>query len=273
MKTVDKVLLSMDKPMVDEILLNGGIKLFIDPSFNPEFNVTVEGIVEVKPKKATKINVGDKVCFSYRVVSDTDVKKSSERFMPTVEESPYVKKFIDGNDRKLSVIAMPAVFGKFNKIWVGLLVDKFGNRVDGIQGNESEVERWMAQFDFAGVQDLKFNNLMELSGKDYWKTELDEIFAKQVGDSIEAVGDRVIMTPVDIDVKTRIEILNGITLPNSSVKVRYFDRGVVVSGGEDLGLKAGDTASFKEDFLEKYNFFGKEYFVVKKKRILGVWDN
>jgi hypothetical protein len=60
-------------------------------------------------------------------------------------------------------------------------------------------------------------------------------------------------------------------LPFQTVELRYVDRAVMVSGGEELGFKKGDILSFDPTYLEKYNLFGKEYYLIKKRRIQGKW--
>jgi hypothetical protein len=80
------------------------------------------------------------------------------------------------------------------------------------------------------------------------------------------------MSPVEENIKERIEIIEGKILPYQSVKVRYQDRGKIISGGEDLGLKKGDIVAFDQKYLERYKFWGKDYYLIKKHRISGLWQ-
>lgn len=272
-KPLNHVLLEMPNPLVEEIITNGGLKLFIDPSYHPEWNCTVTGKVIGAPLKIkTPLKEGDEVAFSYGVVADTTFGTEGDFFMPVTEENPYQMKFVNSASHTLTITSLPPVFGKFTNIWAGLLVDEYNNHLDGFQGKESDVKRWMAQFKFSGVQDFKYKNLIEADGKIMWKATVNDIYAKKEGDKIVAVGDRVICEPIEVDVKYRLEVQSGIHIPASSVKIRYYDRAKVISGGSEIGIKEGDIVGFHHNFVEKYEFWGKQYFVIKTKRINGIWE-
>jgi co-chaperonin GroES (HSP10) len=271
-KPLNHVLVEMEAPLVEEIILNGGLKLFIDGSYNVEWNCTVTGKVVGSPKFMSNLSAGDEVAFSYSVVADTTFGTAGDYFKPTTEGNDYCQRFVDSYGNTLSITALPPVFGKFKKIWVGLLVDKYGQHLDGSQGDESTVKRWMSQFKFSGVQDLKYKNLIDVDGFVFWKAMPTDIYAKKVGDEIVAVGDRVICKPIETDIKYRMELESGIKLPAQSVKMRYYDRAEVISGGEEIGLKKGDIVSFDEKYVEKYDFWDKHYFIIKTKRIDGIWE-
>lgn len=278
-KPVNSVFLSMEKPLQDEILLGNGLKLFLAAEYNRSWNATVTAKIAALPIDPTgenkeiseKLNVGDEIAFSYQVVDDVTFGKSGDYFMPTIEENPYVQRFVNSKDEVLSVTKLPPVFGKFTPIWVGLLLDRYGERIDGTQGNEREVKRWLSQFTFSGIQDYKFKNLLEVDGVDYWKCDYKYIFAKKQGDEIIALGDRIILEPIEESVKERFEIAEGIKLPYQTVKIRYMDRGKVVSGGERIGVKKGDIVSFNEQYKEPYDLWGKKYYLIKEKRVNGLW--
>jgi hypothetical protein len=55
------------------------------------------------------------------------------------------------------------------------------------------------------------------------------------------------------------------------VQMRYFDRARLLSGGERLGYKPGNVVSFEEKYIERYSIFGKEYFLIKERRVNGLW--
>lgn len=271
-KPLNHVLIHMDAPLVEEIVLNGGLKLFIDGSYDPAWNCTVTGRVIGSPSKLDKIKAGDEVAFSYSVVADTTFGTDNDFFMPTTEANEYFQRFTNSNGEILSITALPPVFGKFTKIWVGVLVDKYGNRIDGEQGNESHVKRWMSQFKFSGVNDLKYKNLIDVNGEIFWKAMPSDVYAKKEGDKIIAVGDRIIGKPIETDIKYRMELESGIKLPATSVKLRHIDRMQVISGGESLGIKKGDVIGFDERYLERYEFWGENYFLIKEKRVNGIWN-
>lgn len=266
---VNNVLLCLDRALNEEIILNGGIKLFLDPTWRPEWHATVTGVVAAIPIHANKnIQIGDEVAFSYRVIADRTCQKI-DYFQSVFEQNNKVsRRFINGKGDKIIVQAMPGVI---SPIWVGYLLDRRGNHIDGVQGNEHDVDRWLSQFNFSSNNDFKFNNLFELNGKNYWRADLDDIFAKRIKGKVVSLSDRVVCTPIEVDVKNKIELMNGTPLPYQNVKLRYYDRGKVVSGGESLGIKEGQIVSFEEQYMEKYFFWNKEYFLIKQNRVNGVW--
>ena len=277
---VNTVLLSLEKTLQDEIVLNGGLKLFLDPDYNIEWNATVTGKVAGLPSKPTgdcsdvvsRLHNGDEVAFTYRVVSDRTFGKAGNYFMPTMSDNPYQKRFIDSENNRLFITAMPPAFNKFNKLWVGLLVDKGGKHLDGTQGNEKEVERWLSGFKFSGTQDLAFNNLIKTGDQNLWRCQFTEILAVKNGEDIIAVNDRVICEPVEENYKHKLELQLKEKLPYQDIKLRYMDRGKLISGAEEMGFNKGDIVAFEENYIEKYDLWGKQYFLVKKKRLLGKWQ-
>lgn len=273
MKPTNKVFLKLDRALQEEIITEGGIKLFLQPEYNVEWNAVVTGIVAGIPINCNKdIKLGDEVAFSYKVISDRTFGKGGDYYMPIGAVSPVKQKYTNSAGNQLIIQQFPAMYGKFNNFWAGCLLDKRGEVLDGTQGTESEVERWKSQFSFSNNHDLKFMNLFEFNGQDYWRADMDLIFAKRVKGIPVSVSDRVIMSVVETNVKHKIELIHGKPIPYNDVKMRYIDRGCVVSGGENIGLKKGDIAGFNPDFCEKYNLWGKNYFLVKERRINGIYD-
>jgi len=278
-KPVNSVFLKIEKPIQDEIILGNGIKLYLAGEYNRQWNATVTGVVTALPDNPQgryadipkELEIGDEVAFSYQVVSDIAFDKVGNQFMPVIEENPYCQKFVNADELTITMTAIPPIFGKFNKMWIGLLTNKYGDRLDGFQGDESGVERWLSQFQFSGVQNFRFNNLMEVQGKDFWKCNYEYLYAKKVGNKIVPLGERVICEPMERSIKEMIEISAAIKLPNESVKVRLYDRAKVLAGGEKIGVEKGDVISFEPNYVEKYSLFGKEYFLIKERRVLGKW--
>jgi len=276
---INTVFLTLDSALQDEILLEGGIKLYQAAEFDVEWNSTVTGIVAGIPKHPTglcaevceKLKVGDEVAFSYRVVSDRGYPKAEDFFSPMFEPQPDRKEYRNSLGDKLKVVAMPAVHGKFNKIWVGFLTDRKGNHIDGVQGNEREVDNWLSKFKFSGVQDMFFNNLLNIKKTEYWRCAFTEILAKKKKDKIVAVNDRIICEPIEENVKERWQLESGIALPYQDLKIRYVDRAKVISGGIELGLREGDIVGFSSNYLEKYSLWNSKYYLIKKKHIIGKW--
>lgn len=278
MQPISQVLLKIEKALQDEIITDSGLKFYLDPTYKKEWTATVVGTVVGLPIKAyghnkdviSKLKIGDEVCISYRVVADFSFKGDGYRFMQTTEDNPYHKEFINGNGEWVKKYALPKRSGLVGVTWVGVHTDKYSNYIDGVQGTESDVDRWMAQFPFGKTDDYTFNNFFSYKGKDYWRCNIDDVFAISVNGKLTAVGDKVIGRYVEEDVPD--EIKKSI-LYSGEVKIRYQDRLRVLTGGESLGLVKNNTVGIIPGHLQKYTFYGKEYYLVKTSSITGKWSN
>lgn len=275
---LSQVLLTVDKPQQDSITMDSGLKLWINPDYNKEWNVTVVATVAALPVNPPpeykhildKIKVGDEICVSYMVVASFDFADDGKRFMQSTEDNDYYKEFMNGKGERVRVQAMPKRSGIKGIIWAGVYTDKRGEFIDGVQGDESTVERWLSQFPFGKTDTFSFNNYFEYNGIDYWKCGLDEIYAVRKRGHLVAIGDRVITKPVD-EVLPDQYFIDGTGLPQKVV-IRKQDRGRIISGGSDMGLKKDQIINFDPRHAEKYKFFGKDYLLIKKKLILGKWN-
>jgi co-chaperonin GroES (HSP10) len=77
------------------------------------------------------------------------------------------------------------------------------------------------------------------------------------------------MQPLETELPSEIYSQMGLAVPNSSVSVRYYDRAIVLSFGESKHIHNGQIVAFDQKYLEKYEYNSKQYFLIKKKRILG----
>ena len=274
---ISNVLIQMDKAFQDEIITESGIKFFIDPSYNKSYQVTVTGKIaglptQYHPKHQNiidSLNIGDEVCFSYRIAAELTFEGDGARFMEATEKNDYVKEFINGKGEKVRVYALPTRRGISKLTWVGMYLSRRDEYIDGCQGTEDEVERWLSQFPFGKTDIYTFDNFFEYNKQEYWKCELTDIFAKKVKGHLVAVGDRIICSPVETDLPPGL--IQNIQ-HTSSVKLRYQDRGRIISGGKRIGLKKDTIISFSPNICEKYNFYGKEYFLIKENFVLGKWS-
>lgn len=271
---IKNVLISIDKALNDEIVLNNGKKLYLAAEYNVGYNATVQGTVRGLPinnkkewaKTATKLNVGDEVAFNYRVVVNREFLPTTSQFQSVVNER-HRKEFTNAKREKITMRALPYQ-GKL--IWIGCHISNKNEPLDGIQGTEKEVERWLSKFDFSKDCPYIYKNLIDLDEEKVWKCDFSSIYAKKIGDEVIAVGDRVIMEPIEIDMTQRTNIMNGVHLPEMSVVAEYNDKATVVSGGEKYGLKKGDVVLFDPLYLEKYTFWGKNYFLIRDKRVNAI---
>lgn len=267
-KPLQNYLLSLDSKYNETMVTKSGFKLFLDPTWKPEENATVTGKVVGTPPNSTLKN-GDTVFFSYVVVAQRDFESTSDVFTPMFEgDSPYFQRYRNGKGETLNIKAMP---GKVSHIWTGALWSSTNEFLDGMQGSEHELNRWKAKFNFGGNMKFKYRNLIPIQKRELWNCKPEYIFAKKTKKGLEAVGDRVILKPIDTPIPVEIQREMKIGVIDPTLSARYQDRATLVSGGKELGLKEGDIIGFDSRFNEKYDVDGQAYFLVKKKRILGTW--
>lgn len=270
----DYCFLSVDKTLVDEITTDSGFKLYLAPEFNFEHNVSVNAKVAVLPKNFNKdLNVGDEVAMSYHVVANRTFPDTTDYFVPVSEGSNAIRIWQNHKGEKLRMIAHMGAIAPF---WVGTFFDKNGLFVQekSIRGTEEQVERWLhSNFKFGDCENFIYKNKFTIDDNEYWKCSYDNVFAKKVNGEIQSIGNRVVCEIIDIPVPQRMLKERGIHIPDSSVAMRYYDRGRCISGGESLGLQKGDIVSFDPQYCEKYTLWGKDYFLIKDHRINGVWED
>jgi co-chaperonin GroES (HSP10) len=277
MKPINKLLVKLNDAFSDEISLESGLKLYIDSSYNKEWNATVTGIVTHLPEHYDdqfadtmgQLEVGDEVAFSFRVVADFEYHSDSEHFMlVSPEESPFVRKYTNKKGDWISLRAIPSTFGH---IWSAWLSDKRMNYIDGVQGSEEEIERWMAQFSFGKTDAYYFRNRLFLNGADFWKVDFENVFAVKKKNRWLSLGEKVLCKPIEADVSKVVQLSAGIHIPDSAIKLRFYDRGRLIHNVPEMGLKAGEVIGFNQQYVEKYDLDGQPYFLIKKVRIDNKW--
>lgn len=275
-KPINHIFLNLEKPIQDTIKL-GDLELYLDGSYRPEWNATVVGEVYSLPKYpkgedgkvVSKLKEGDKVLFDYSVVAERKFESDGEYFTEITKDSPYYQKFKNGKGESLLVVAMP---GKITHIWVGTYHDKRGNFIDGCQGSEHDISRWKSQFNFGNTQSFFFKNLLDTGEKDVWKADYRDIFAKIENDELITVGNRIILEPIDVEIPKDVIQQMGV-VDTIEAKVRLGDRAKVLSVPDGVNLKKGDVVGFEPQFLEKYEYNNKQYYLIKSYRALGIWED
>jgi co-chaperonin GroES (HSP10) len=109
-----------------------------------------------------------------------------------------------------------------------------------------------------------YKNLIIHEGKEYWKVEIGEVFCKVNTDgSLEMVTDNILLEPVAPE-KTEIEGLEIIQNKESN-------SGIVKAMPKNINLSCNvrDEVCFEPRFVQKYNIFGKEHFIIPSRRIIA----
>lgn len=273
---ISQVLLCIPKAFQDEIVTESGVKFYFDGSYEKNFSATVTATIAALPLKVSpehkalfdQLNIGDEVSISYRIVYDLTFGNDNLNYISTLDDNPHRKEFINGKGDIIRIYALPPRRGIAEKIWIGVQQNKYGDVLSGKQGTESEVDRWLAQFPIGKTDNYRFNNFFSHDGNDYWKCDIEEIFAKKVNGHLVAVGNRILCKPIDEEVPA--EVLQNIR-HNDSVKIRYTDRGRVISSA-NKNFRKDQIVSFDPQKVERYEFFGKSYYLIREDLINGIWS-
>lgn len=275
MTPINKVLVSMPQPLVDEIITEGGLKLYISPDYNPQWHATVSGIVEGLPKYpqnegveiVERLNIGDEIAFNYKVVINKKYKAPSNERFTLIHNEPNKKVFTNAKKDQILIRGMEY---NGNFIWAAIYTNKKDEWMDGKQGTQNEIEQWLCKYDFSKEAPFTYKNLIHHNETDLWQVDYTSIYAKKTANGIESISDRVIMKPYEIDITTNVNIVEKLSLPKGSVIVESKDKGEVISGGERLGIKKGDIVFFDTLYLERYEFWGEKYLLIKENRIHSI---
>lgn len=268
------MLLSIPKAFQDEIITDSGLKFYLDGSYRKEWTAAVTATVAALPDNPNpkhkhildNLKVGDEVCVSYRVVADFNFRSDSDQYMLTTEENDRFREYVNAKGWWVKVYAFK---GKIFDTWAGIHQDSRMNLIDGIQGTQSEVETWLSQFPLGKTDRYTFNNFFEHDKQQYWRCDLDDIFCKKEKGHLKAIGDRVLCHMVENEVPQAmlIDAHKG-----KHVKIRYTDRGRVLTGGKSIGLKKDEVVGFDPKYVERYTFYGKEYYLIREDFVTGKWN-
>lgn len=260
-------LIQTDAALNELITTISGVQLYGAGKYNFEWNVSVIGNLLAKPVvKCFDVTEGDEVAFSYKVVSERKFEvKTDDVFQLAEDNGNNYKAWINNKKFCLSKEKHP-----YKNEWSGLLINTSYELIDAQVGTESNVDGWLAQFDF--VDDSKYThvNLFENGKEDFWKVQPEYLLAKRDKKGITAFNDYVILKPVYKDITTKFELFSA-TSAATPIKELYLDRGEVVATGGMSGINKGDIVAFESEYAEKYELWGKNYLLVKHRRVQGVF--
>lgn len=274
---ITQVLLSVEKALTDELITDSGLKFYLDPTYSKEWNAAVTATIAKLPVRMTpaekriadQLREGDEVGISYQVVADFEFSGDGHRFMPSTEDNPHMREWVNGRGDRIGVYAMKKRRG-IGIMWVGSCTDNAGRLISGEQGSESFVERWLSQFPIGKTDIYRHNNFFEYSGNDFWKCDLSQIFCKRRKGKITSVSNRVICTPIDEVIPANVLLL--MQQADEDIKVRYQDRAKVVSGGTSKGIKPGMVIHFSPSHVEKYTMWGQQFYLINENLVQGVFE-
>lgn len=270
MKGTGHLLVSVDRKF-DDIAFKykdqNGVEQFFYKSVleNLHWDVTVTGRAE-SDFKPMGISVGDEVIFSYQVISEKVWNDAPQIFQKTVDAPGVFTEWTDGEGAIIKKVHSP-----IRGIWDAFALDNKGKLLGREHGTESKCEKFLSQFNFSNL-DGRFVNLFEVDGKDLWKVKKSLIIGVRREGGIELFNDQILLRPVYVDLTTRVELMEGIKLPERYVQAEYKNMGAVEYGGSGLGLEKGDIVVFESRFAQKYKFWGEDYYILAPDRIFGIFE-
>lgn len=274
----------INKMYTDEIKTGSGVKLFLDSSFNPEWHVSITGLVVSTPMKLNRdnterwglrrddIQAGDEAIFRYLVVEDKTFTDSPEKFYPVEEQAGRFFEFRNGYGKAVKVYAIEPNW------WVGVYTDEEGNPLDGINGKRKEVDKWLSKnFSMLEDGDIQYENLVLFNGVLYWKVDYSMLigFIREIDGAKKVHAGRgfVFVEPMEVELGDMTE--GGIVIPEH-MRVQKSKRwGVARMIGESRdgkimpSIKEGDKVMWDERFGEQYEIGGLPWIVLKQEQILG----
>ncbi len=286
---IDYCLVKINKAFQDEIITEGGLKLFLDTSYHPEHHATITGeIVSVPPKLSAEYRMqgnfvnmepGDHVCFSYLVVFDQGFNDTSKHFYRVEEMPGTMELWVNNCFEKIRIV-------RFGDIVAGTYTDADGKLIDGIQAKGHKawglVQAWLGKFQLEGHSIINYNNAIEIDGQVYWRCDWRYLFFK-VERLIDAEGreirQEITMAPgyclVYPEAREQgysgmIELLQPVLASHTADSAgRVIANGPTLWGRPDYGLKAGDRILFDKNFAEKYVINGQEVLILKHRYIIA----
>lgn len=269
----DKILVEVTSRYDDEITFASGVKLYVDPTFNPNFHATSVGVVHSVPRSLRNSNKaieaiirpGDEVLFSYKTVGDVTYEENTTSFRMTTKDEGYVTEWMN-QDR--DTIRMEK--GLKDGQWAVVYINKWGHLLAGKVGSQGECENWIAaNFKFADGEGFTYDNQCIYKGKELWQVDYSYVFAIRRKGHIRMVGDYLLVEPL---VENRpLKILHtNLERTEADRHCLREDKGWLKAGGKGKeGFQNGDLLVFQPNMKEKYNIFGKPMYIVRKEYVLG----
>lgn len=269
---VNNLLIEMEEAFQETITTPGGLKLYIDTTFNPENHTTIKGKVVGIPDKMSKdpffdfppeVQVGDTLIFNYLVVFSRTEKTDIEAFFQTEDMM-----WQNGLGQVITMGQAPNPFnGK--SIWVGQLEDKEGEIIDLFSGKRDEVEKWVQSFKHTRNEDLQYEYHLE---DKIWQVPYSFALAYVRDGKMVPIGGNVFLEPVQVPLALTFEG-TSIIIPESLKQAEKKGAGIVKHIGTPrnsfplLDAKEGDEVIFDPKYYERYKIQGKEYIIVKQHRL------
>lgn len=282
------ILVSLDKKFQDELITTGGLKLYQDTSFRPEWNATIKGIVQSVPKQLTIgdgksqslylervkireiVKPGDEIIFSYSVVMNRGMTENvGDVFIREKPKDPYTT--VWSNPHGLQIVRC---YLNNDNYEIGLFDTKSRTWQDRIKGKEKDVDEFMGKY--MPTQNVAYNyqSILPYDGTDYWKVDYISAFAiKRAEGVFDMIGEYALLEP--FHEPTKKALTEDLFIYNLEQEKDHVAIGKLVSiglsliGEKPLNVKPNDYVVIDMRFVEKYEIDGHDYWVVRQKYIYG----
>jgi hypothetical protein len=264
----DCILVEVTSKYDDEIHFQSGVKLYIDPSFNPNFHATIEGIVHSVPRRMRVnsgiepiVRPGDTVLFSYKTVGDTTFKGNTHLFRMTTKTEGFITEWRNQDGHNIHMEK------GLRDMWAVVYSGKRGEYIAGKVGSQGEVENWVAtNFKFASGEGFTYDNKIDYRGKELWRVDYALIFAIRRDGHMKMVGDYVLVEPI-VEERPKMISLHLERTEDMQFNVRE-DKGWCRTGGRG-DFHDGDVIYFNPHLKEKYSIQNQPWYIVKRKYVTG----
>lgn len=270
------------------MILDGGVKLFKDTTFRPEWNVTISGKVASVPLSLTMgdgrihslypdrpdinqvVQPGDEIIFSYLVVMNRALTDNvGDVYEKDKITDPYITTWT--NPKRLRIFRF---YLNNDKYECGLWDLKTQQWLDRVKCNERGVEDFLSKYMPTQHAEFNYKNILPYEGKEYWKVDyINAIAIKRKDGNFDMVGEYVLVEPIR---EPRRGYEQGlIEVYNLEQDKDYRAIGRVISIGEPLkgkvklSVKPNDTIVTDIRYVEKYEIDGHDYWIVRQKYIHG----
>lgn len=275
----DKILVKIDRKFYDETSTG----LVIDTSWRPGHYATVTGTVVSVPhatsahpqKKVIPMEVrpGDKIAFSYTTVFKTqNLDNAGDIFYEDPVGSPFVTKWSNGNGK--SLIRRNRKGGKFDAALFTVENGK-SHIVDKMAGTLAEANNLIDKYLVEANNFIRYQNCLPLEDGDLWAVDYQEAFAVLRGHELIMIGGHVLLEhpggKLDRgEYEGALEIWGeGQRKVKRDVRAKVVAIGTPLIGKKQVSISPGETAIVDVMTAQEYNFWGKEYLLVRQPQILA----
>jgi co-chaperonin GroES (HSP10) len=275
------LVVEIEQKFNEQIVTESGLQLYQDTTYRPEQHATILGKVVSLPRRidgrdwaqratiVPEVRVGDEVVFSYLVVFDMAHRDDrDEVYYEDPTNLPTVTQYSNRLGMKL-LVRYRLTEDRFDVA----AFDTEGKPYDmRVRLTESQKEEWMGLFPFAETNQISYNNLLEVDGKDYWKVDYGHVIAIRRENELIPVGGNVILDlQIPDEAKTKLVLLTKNTLERSvnEAESQVIAIGTPCKGKPVLDCKPGDYVTYDERFAVPYELWGKDVLVLKQDRLLA----